>query len=83
VKSIVAIGLVEYATDPDDGRAKVHDLTALGRETLLKVRSTWDEVIDELLVDLGDSEHSGLAMYLPALGRSMERAIDEATPGAR
>ena len=60
-------GLVERRPDPGDRRARRLHLTAKSREKLARVRERLDEMVDEMLTGLSDSERQEFVRLLKVL----------------
>lgn len=64
-------GWVARERDPEDHRAQLLDLTALGREVLADVRRTRTDVLTRLLPDWTEGELQGLADQLARFNRDV------------
>ncbi|NEM91937.1 MarR family winged helix-turn-helix transcriptional regulator [Galbitalea soli] len=72
VAELEARGLVQRASDPQDGRAVLISATAEGRAAVLRARAARAEVIAGLLVHLSPEDVAAVEAAIPAL----ERMID-------
>lgn len=67
ISRLMAAGLVDRGTDPDDRRAAVVQLTALGRERLAAWQEAHERRIGAALEALGPEQRSALVAALPAM----------------
>jgi DNA-binding MarR family transcriptional regulator len=64
-------GLVARSADANDGRAFLIQITAAGREAILRARAARAAVIADTLADLDPGDIAAIATALPALERAI------------
>lgn len=75
VARLVDDGLVEQAPDPDDGRARVHQLTAEGMEVRARLAAARKRWLDDVLSGFTPEERAQLAdLFTRFLDALAERA---------
>ena len=72
VAAAVASGYIDRAPDPQDSRATVLTMTALGREAFLRLQRSRNQLIAEITSSMTASERALLAEALPILVRALE-----------
>lgn len=71
VAELESRGLVARSTDVNDGRASLIQVTAAGRDAILRARAARAAVIAETLAGLDPGDIAAIAAALPALERAI------------
>lgn len=72
VNGLIKLGLVERRADPDDRRAVVVDLTAVGRAQVRELVDERNQQFARLLTGLSDSDRKLLEAAVPAMSRLLD-----------
>ncbi|GAB3259290.1 MarR family winged helix-turn-helix transcriptional regulator [Arthrobacter pigmenti] len=72
VNGLIKLGLVERRADPDDRRAVVVDLTAVGRAQVRELVEERNQQFARLLTGLGESDRKLLEAAVPAMSRLLD-----------
>jgi DNA-binding MarR family transcriptional regulator len=78
VSTLVAHGLLEKVSDPDDGRAQVVRLSAEGEALLTRIQHSRNDWLAELMQDWTEDEAEQFAGYLERFTQTLERAREQA-----
>jgi DNA-binding MarR family transcriptional regulator len=76
VEILCEAGWIERTRDPDDQRALLIVLSAVGRKTLEELRCESASVLREELADLTREERATLAAAVPVLRKLADRHVD-------
>jgi DNA-binding MarR family transcriptional regulator len=82
VDALAGAGYVERRPHPDDRRATLVTLTALGAETMTRMEREREEAADALVAGLSRGEVTELDRQLGRLAERLHTMIDTPTPGA-
>jgi len=82
VDRLESSGLVKRGNDPDDRRARLVRLTALGKERAVALFADHKKTMDQVASELSATERATLTRLLKKLGMSVEERL-EARAGRR
>ena len=77
VNQLVAVGLLERATDPADRRAARLELTTAARDRFRQWRTGRDRLVGDALRRLSGDDRRAIEAAVPALGRLLAAIEDE------
>ncbi len=80
VSTLVELGFVTRAADPDDGRAQVLAVTEEGTALLTAIREGRDQWLQRLLADWSDDDVRALTTQLARLAGDLETSLTDPTP---
>jgi DNA-binding MarR family transcriptional regulator len=75
VTELVALGLVDRAADPDDGRAAALTLTRAGQRALTRIQDAWYHTLADLTAEWDPRQQQEALHSLAALADALEHLL--------